>query len=70
MFFHDLISVIVIVEKMIFVWAKETQISQPFCGPEGRFDCSESVFSLRRPVPPFSGVRVIILCTLKIAAVE
>ena len=30
--------------------ARETQFSQPFCGPEGRFDCSDSVCSLR-PAP-------------------
>ena len=40
-------------------------MSQPFCGPEGRFDCSERVFSLR-PVPPCHlCVRVIILCIVQ-----
>jgi len=39
---------------------------QPFCGPEGRFYCSDSVCSLR-PVPfSYLCVRVRILCVLKI----
>ena len=34
---------------------------QPFCGPEGRFDCSESVFSLRPRPHCYLCVRVSIV---------
>ena len=56
--FHDLIS-LVIAEKMILVWAKETQMLAIF-DPEGRFDCSESVFFLRPAPPCYLCVRMII----------
>ncbi len=38
---------------------------QPFCGPEGRFDCSDSVCSLRPAPFSYLCVRVRILCVLK-----
>ena len=38
---------------------------RPFCGPEGRFDCSESVFSLRPAPHCYLCMRVRILCVLK-----
>ena len=39
---------------------------QPFCGPEGRFDCSDSVFSLRPAPLSYLCVRLRILDVLKI----
>ena len=39
---------------------------QPFCGPEGRFYCSDSVCSLRPAPFSYLCVRVRILCVLKI----
>ena len=63
-FVCDLIRVVT-AEKIVLVQAEKTQM-WPFCGPEGRFDCSESVFSLRPAPPCYLCVRVSILCVLKI----
>ena len=62
--FHDLIS-LVIAEKTILLWAKETQMLA-FCGPEGRSDFNEIVFSLRPASPCYVCTRVVILGVLKI----
>ena len=43
---------------------------QPFCGPEGRSDCSDIVCSLRPAPFSYLCVGVRILGVLKIAAVE
>ena len=62
--FHDLISLVIVAET-VFVRAKKHNC-QPFCGPDGRIDCSDSMFSLRPAPLSYLCMRVRILGVLKI----